>query len=305
MENIARITAHCERKLLEAGESRDCVMHFLSRENGENYLMEEGAFWRICEFVPETVAYNSCEDPEILCAAGRAFGRFQTMLSDFDAALLHETIPDFHNTEKRYLTLDEHIKADEVGRVASVRAELDELERMRPYAIRLCEMLKSGELPLRVTHNDTKINNVLFDAKTGKEKTVIDLDTVMPGLVAYDFGDAIRFGAASAAEDERDLSKMYMDITKFAAFTRGYLETMRPVITARELELLPFAARLMTYECGIRFLTDHLNGDTYFRIHRAGHNLDRARTQFKLVADMEAKDAEMRHIVSELWAWGQ
>ena len=302
MQNISHVTAHCEKKLLDMGESRDRVMHFLSRENGENYYIDGEAFWRVCEFVPGSVAYNASEDPEILCAAGRAFGQFQTMLSDFDASLLYETIPNFHNTRARFETLDAHVKEDVCGRVESVRAELDAVQSMRADALLLCDMLQRGELPLRVTHNDTKINNVLFDAVTGKEKTVIDLDTVMPGLVAYDFGDAIRFAGNRAAEDEPDLSLVSLDMARFAAFARGFVGEVGASLTENERKTLARGAFSITVEQTVRFLDDYICGDVYFKTLYPGHNLVRTRNQLRLAQDVWKHLNEMNAEVERIYA---
>ncbi|MBQ7338454.1 MAG: aminoglycoside phosphotransferase family protein [Clostridia bacterium] len=301
MQNIARITAHCGEKLRAMGESRDRVMHFMVRDNGDNYYIDGDAFWRVCEFVPNTVAYNASEDPAILRAAGRAFGQFQTMLADFDATLLHETIPNFHNTKQRYLTLDEHIKADPVGRVASVRAEIDTLADMREDALRLCDMLERGELPLRVTHNDTKINNVLFDADTGREKTVIDLDTVMPGLVAYDFGDAIRFAGNRSAEDEKDLSLTGLDMERFTAFTEGFVGELAATLTENERRTLALGVFVMTVELAVRFLDDYICGDQYFKLLYPEHNLVRTRCQIRLAQDVWSRLDQMNDVVETIY----
>lgn len=301
MENISRITAHIGEKLTRAGESRDRVMHFLTRKNGENYLIEGDAFWRICEFVPETVAYNACSDPNILRAAGRAFGQFQTMLADFDASLLHETIPDFHNTRARFARLDEHRAADPCGRVKEVEPELALLDSMRAKALRLCDMLEAGELPLRVTHNDTKINNVLFDAATGQGKTVIDLDTVMPGLVAYDFGDAIRFAGNRSAEDEKDLSLTGLDMERFTAFAEGFVGTIAETMTENERKTLSLGVFAMTVELAVRFLDDYICGDVYFKLLYPEHNLVRTRCQLCLARDVDAKRHQMDEIVDRIY----
>ncbi len=301
MENISRITAHIGEKLAAAGESRDRVMHFLSRDNGENFLIDGDAFWRICEFVPETVAYNASEDPDILRAAGRAFGQFQTMLADFDATLLYETIPDFHNTRARYERLDEHRAADPCGRVKEVEAELAVLDAMRADALRLCDMLDAGELPLRVTHNDTKINNVLFDAVTGNEKTVIDLDTVMPGLVAYDFGDAIRFAGNRSAEDEKDLALTGLDMSRFAAFAEGFVGELAEAMTENERKTLALGAFVMTAELAVRFLDDYICGDVYFKLLYPEHNLVRTRCQLRLAQDMLSKMEQMNEIIDGIY----
>ena len=226
-----------------------------------------------------------------------AFGNFQRLLSDFPAHTLYETIPNFHNTPSRFLDFKAAVDRDKLGRAKLAEKEIAfALEREKDTAV-LTNLLKEGKLPLRVTHNDTKLNNILFDASTKKALCIIDLDTVMPGLSHYDFGDSIRFGASTGAEDEKDLSKVELDLSLFEAFTMGYLEGCAGSLTDLETEMLPMGAKLMTYECGIRFLADFLDGDVYFKIHRDGHNLDRARTQFKLVADMEEKWGEMAAIV--------
>ena len=221
-----------------------------------------------------------------------AFGGFQHTLADFPAGTLHETIPNFHNTPDRYRLFRAALASDRCGRAASVEKEIAFVLMREEQAGALQRMRESGELPLRVTHNDTKLNNVMLDAATHRPLCVIDLDTVMPGLAAYDFGDSIRFGAATAAEDERDLSRVSMSLTRFAAFTRGFLCAC-PGLTPRERETLPLGAYTMTLECGMRFLTDYLDGDRYFAVAREGHNLDRARTQLALVADMERKREAM------------
>ena len=221
------------------------------------------------------------------------------MLSDYPAETLYETIENFHNTKLRYATLIKAIEKDVVNRAKDVKQEIDFAIKRYEEVILLVDLLEKGELPLRVTHNDTKFNNVMIDDKTGEGICVIDLDTVMPGLSLYDFGDAIRAGANTGEEDEKDLSKVWMDINLYEQFTKGFLFSAGSSLTKAELLHLPHAAKIMTYECGIRFLTDHLSGDTYFKIHREGHNLDRCRTQFKMVADMEEKFEQMQKIVSE------
>ena len=231
--------------------------------------------------------------------SGVAFGNFQKMLADYPAKTLHETIPNFHNTPSRFRDFQKAVQEDKMGRAASAQEEIAfALARENDTKV-LTDLLKAGELPLRVTHNDTKLNNILFDENTKKAICIIDLDTVMPGLSHYDFGDSIRFGASTGAEDEKDLSKIEMDLALFEAFTKGYLEGCGGSLTEKEIEMLPMGAKLMTYECGIRFLADYLEGDVYFKIHREGHNLDRARTQFKLVKDMEDKWTEMAAIVEK------
>jgi Ser/Thr protein kinase RdoA (MazF antagonist) len=239
------------------------------------------------------------ENEEDFYQSALAFGHFQRLLADYPAETLHETIVDFHNTVKRFGRFEQALKADICKRAASVPEEIRfVLEREKLTHI-LCDMQKSGELPLRVTHNDTKLNNILIDKETGKAICVIDLDTVMPGLSANDFGDSIRFGASTAEEDERDLSKVSCDLHLYELYVKGFIEGCAGALTEKEIEALPMGAILMTFECGIRFLTDYLEGDHYFKIHREGHNLDRARTQFKLVKDMEEKLPQMKAIVEK------
>jgi Ser/Thr protein kinase RdoA (MazF antagonist) len=230
-----------------------------------------------------------------------AFGRFQMLLADFPAETLHETIPEFHNTIDRYRQFKASLEVDPLGRLACVREEVDFVLDHEEVGSTLQKMLRAGELPLRVTHNDTKLNNVLLDRKTRKALCVLDLDTVMPGLSAHDFGDSIRFGAATAAEDEQDLSKMSMDLHMFEVYTRGFLEAATK-LTDKEVEVLPMGALIMTLEVGLRFLKDYIDGDLYFKTAYPEHNLVRARTQIALVADMQRKWEDMNRIVAEVAA---
>ena len=292
MRNIDCVTEHIRTKHPETRS-----LHFHHTADGNNYLMDEDGFWRLSNYVP-SVTFDTCDDLSVVRSAGQAFGDFQMLLSDFDAEQLFYTIPDFHNTRKRYEKLKADRTADPCGRVSEVRDELDWLLSMEDEACSLTDLFNAGKLPLRVTHNDTKINNVLFDEKTHEALVVIDLDTVMPGLSAHDFGDAIRFGASTAAEDETDLSRVSLNLDYFRAFTRGFLEAC-PSLTEEEVKALAQGAYTMTMECGIRFLTDYLMGDKYFSIDRERHNLDRCRTQFKLAEDMERKWNEMEKIVAE------
>ena len=294
MENITAITEFLRQK----AENPRSVLTLVKTLGGESYLRAQAAYWRVLEFTEGTICLQSPETDEDFYQSAIGFGTFQQMLSDFPAEKLHETIPNFHNTPDRYRIFRETFARDPMHRAAKVMPEIEfVLQREKEMSI-LQNALSSGELPLRVTHNDTKLNNVLLDAKTRKALCVIDLDTVMPGSSLYDYGDAIRFGAATAAEDEQNLSKMELDLHLFRVFTRGYIQAC-PGLTEKELEYMPLGAKTLTMECGIRFLTDYLDGDNYFSIHRDGHNLDRARTQFKLVADMEAKWEEMQKIVKE------
>ena len=248
-------------------------------------------------FVEDTVCCQTAETPELFAASGRAFGQFQKLLGGYPAQTLHETIPRFHDTEDRLAKLKAAVAADKLGRAGACRAEIDfALAREADCSVAL-QALRDGKLPLRVTHNDTKLNNVLMDKTTGEGVCIIDLDTVMPGLAINDFGDSIRFGANHSAEDERDLSKVNLDVGLFEAYAKAFLEGAGGTLTPAEIEYLPWGAKLMTLECGIRFLTDYLEGDTYFHTSREGQNLDRCRTQFKLVGDMEAHWDELGAIV--------
>ena len=300
MQNIDKITLHIARKLEEMGKSRDCVIHFAHRENGNNYYVMGEDFWRAYEYVPNTVTFNSCDDLDKLRSAGKAFGEFQTMLADFDASELFETIPNFHNTRNRIELLMLHAEEDSFGVVAEVADELSRIKAYTPLAVRLNELLDANEIPLRVTHNDTKINNVLFDKDTGEAKTVIDLDTVMPGLVAHDFGDAVRFAANTAAEDEPDLSLVSLDVAKFRAFAEGFIPEISSDLTSAELNTLALGAFTMALELSVRFLDDYITGNRYFKPHYDGHNLVRARSQLALADDIYSKLDELNSIVLEL-----
>ena len=294
MENVGAVTQY----LRERAEDPHEVLNFIPADTGVYYHIDEaGEYWRCYEFA-DGICLEAPESDTDFYESAIAFGRFQEMLREFPAETLHETIPLFHNTTNRYRIFRKALQDDLAGRAAGVPDDIRFALDREQEAGTLCSLLDSGELPLRVTHNDTKLNNVLLDAATRQALCVIDLDTVMPGSSLYDFGDSIRFGAATAAEDEKDLSKMEMSLDRFRVFTRGYVRAC-PGLTAKELELLPMGAKTMTMECGVRFLTDYLDGDHYFAVHREGQNLDRCRTQFKLVADMEKKWDEMRKIVEE------
>ena len=294
MENITAVTEFLRTKT----DDPRSVLTLVKTHDGASYLHAQDAYWRVYDFVEDSICLQLPETDEDFYQSAVGFGTFQQLLTDFPAAKLHETIPNFHNTPDRYRALLETLERDPMHRAAQVQPEIEfALARQAEMSV-IQNALTAGELPLRVTHNDTKLNNVLLDAKTRKALCVIDLDTVMPGSSLYDFGDSIRFGAATAAEDEKNLSKMEMSLDRFRVFTRGYVRAC-PGLTAKELELLPMGAKTMTMECGVRFLTDYLDGDHYFAVHRNGQNLDRARTQFKLVADMEKKWDEMQKIVAE------
>lgn len=259
----------------------------------------QGDYWRAYKFIEGATSYDQVETPEDFYQSAVSFGNFQRLLADYPAETLHETIVGFHDTKARFATFKKAVEEDVCGRAASVQKEIDFVLAHEDVANVFGDMLANGELPLRVTHNDTKLNNIMIDDKTGKGICVIDLDTVMPGLAMNDFGDSIRFGASTAAEDEQDLSKVSCDMELFDVYAKGFIEGCGGKLTQKEIEMMPMGAKVMTFECGMRFLTDHLQGDTYFKIHRENHNLDRCRTQFKLVEDMEAKWDTMQEIIKK------
>ena len=301
MENIANVTDYLRNKIKEAGGDPDReTLTVIKTKNGANYYKaSDGGSYRIYKFIDKAVSYNKVENPMQFYNAAKSFGRFAMFLDKYPAETLHETIVDFHNTPVRYEQLDAAIKADPKGRVAEVKEEIEFAMARREEAGKVVRAIAEGKIPVRVTHNDTKLNNVMLDEKTGEGVCVVDLDTVMPGSLLYDFGDALRFGASSAAEDETDLSKVWFDMELYEAFAKGYLEETGAILTETEREYLPFSAKLLTLECGIRFLADYINGDTYFKIHKEKHNLDRARNQFKLVLDMESKMDDMAKVVDK------
>ncbi|MBQ8579841.1 MAG: aminoglycoside phosphotransferase family protein [Oscillospiraceae bacterium] len=299
MQNIIGVTEFLRKKAVQAGGDPDREsLTVLRPKNGRNYYTDsQGGAWRVTLYIAGSCCYQTADTPELFEASAKAFGRFQRMLCDYPADTLFETIPHFHDTEDRLDKLKAAIAAAPSELAGECRAEIDfALAREADCSV-ACRALREGVLPLRVTHNDTKLNNVLLDSETGQGLCVIDLDTTMPGLSIHDFGDSIRFGANHCAEDEQDLGKVNFDIELYEAYTRGFLEGAAGCLSQAELEYLPWGARLMTLECGIRFLTDYLQGNTYFRIHYPRQNLDRCRTQFKLVQDMEEQFAQMRHIV--------
>lgn len=301
MENVVNITEYLRKVILSQGGDPDReTLNVVRTLDGASYYEDENhSFWRVFLFIEDTLCLEMAESPDDFYDSGAALGNFQRMLADYPAEKLHETIPDFHNTPSRFLAFQRAVQEDKLGRAVQAKPEIAfALARRKDTAV-LTELLKAGKLPLRVTHNDTKLNNILFDKTTKKALCIVDLDTVMPGLSLYDYGDSIRFGASTGAEDEPDLSKIELDLTLFEAFTRGFLEGCAGSLTPEEIRLLPMGAKLMTYECGIRFLADFLEGDSYFKIHRENHNLDRARTQLKLVADMEKKWEQMAEIVKK------
>lgn len=294
MENVSAVTDFLRKTLKCPRET----LHFIrTDENLRYYLDENNDCWRCYEFT-DGICLEAPESEEDFYQSAIAFGRFQEMLSDFPAETLHETIPMFHNTINRYRLFKEALDVDRVGRAITIADEVDFIMDREEEAGTICNLLESGELPLRVTHNDTKINNVLLDKTTRKALCVLDLDTVMPGSSLYDYGDSIRFGAATAAEDEKDISKMHLNLDLFRVYTAGYLAACHS-LTEKEIELLPMGAKIITLELAIRFLTDYLDGDRYFKTAYHDHNLVRARTQLRLVADMERKWDEMKAIVAQ------
>ena len=300
--NIARVTEYLRGIIAaEGGDPERETLTLVPTVDGKPFAYDEdGELWRMYLFIEGTISRDLPDTPELFALSGAAFGRFQRQMGGFPAASLVESIPDFHNTPARYAQLMDAVARNEAGRLDEVGEELAFCRKYEREVHTLLDALAAGEIPLRVTHNDTKLNNVLLDAQTGRGVCVIDLDTVMPGLAAYDFGDSIRFGANTAEEDEQDLSKVSLSLPMFEAFARGFLSEAGQVMGRREIELLPMGAKLMTLECGMRFLADYLNGDKYFRIHRPGHNLDRAHTQFALVRSMEENWDAMQEIVRKI-----
>ena len=303
MENIVNVTEYL-RKKIEAygGDVTRETMTVVKTRDGENlYQADENNFFRMYTFVEDTVTYETVENPVQLYHAGKAFGKFQKMLDSFPADKLYETIPDFHNTGKRYSNLVNAIEKDPMDRVKELSEEIGFCRERRDETYVLTGKTVIGDLPLRVTHNDTKLNNILFDMTTNEPICIVDLDTVMPGLSLYDFGDAIRFGANTAAEDEKDVSKVSLDLNLYEQYVRGFLTSAGNSLVSEEVKLLPFSAKMMTLECGMRFLTDYIDGDVYFKIHYPDHNLVRCHTQFALVKDIEAKFEEMMQITAKAY----
>jgi len=294
MENIDKVTSHIRRK-----NSEKPTLHFHHTDAGTNFVFDsDGGFWRVMNCI-DSVTFDSCVDLDVIENTGRAFGEFQVQFSDFDGSTLNETIKDFHNTVKRLDTLFADAESDPVGRAASVEAELDWIGSVRELAGSLWREFERGAFPVRVTHNDTKSNNVLFDKDTLLPLVVIDLDTVMPGLAMYDFGDAVRFIANSAEEDEADLSKVSFDVDKFRAFCKGYIGEVKATLTPAEIDSMVLGAFAITVELASRFLDDYVMGDTYFRTKYQGHNLVRARCQIHLAKDILAKRDALEGIVKE------
>ena len=293
MRNVSAVTCFLAQ---QDPDPRSCLHLVPTNDGADFYRDDSGEYWRVYDFVENSICLQAPESPEDFYQSAVAFGRFQNQLRDFSADTLCETIPNFHNTPDRYRKFRLAMEADPVGRLSSVEEEVRFLLRREEEAGRLQHMRERGELPLRVTHNDTKLNNVMLDEVSREALCVIDLDTVMPGLVAYDFGDSVRFGASTAAEDEKDLSKVEMSLELYEIYARGFVPACGG-LTCAEIESLPLGAKTMTLENGMRFLTDYLEGDHYYHISRPEHNLDRCRTQLKLVSDMERKWDRMMEII--------
>lgn len=295
MENIEHIITFLKEKIIARGGDpmRETLTLVPLKSGGTYYMDDNDDAWRMYHFVSDTLSYDLPENPEIFREAAAAFGGFQLLLDDYPADTLYETIPHFHDTPARVQQLKDAIARDVIGRAKNVQTEIDFVLHREPFTHILVDQLADGKVPLRVTHNDTKLNNVLLDAATKQGICVIDLDTVMPGLCAYDFGDAIRFGGNTALEDEKDLSKVTLSLSMFAAYAEGYLEKAALILNDAEVDSLALGSKMMTLECGMRFLADYINGDTYFHTAYPDHNLVRARNQFRLVEHMEAHMDEM------------
>ena len=300
MENICGVTRHLREKILAAGgdPARETLNVIPTLSGAACHLDAEGGAWRAYDFVEDTIYLQQVGSEADFRTVAETLGKFQNQLADYPASTLHETIARFHDTPNRYANFEKTLAADALGRAKDIAPEVAFIHAREKDCHTLLDLLAAGEIPLRVTHNDTKINNVLIDAATGKGICVIDLDTVMPGLSAYDFGDSIRTGANDCAEDEPDQSKVHFDLHLYEVFAKGYLSTAGASMSSAEKKSLAWGAKLMTLECGIRFLTDYLEGDHYFHTARPDHNLDRARTQFTLVRQMEEVFGQMLEIVS-------
>jgi Ser/Thr protein kinase RdoA (MazF antagonist) len=294
MRNIELVTAHLRRKIADPRG----VLCLVPTHDDMHYAVEDETYWRVYDLVYDSVCYQTATEA-LFFETAVAFGRFQNQLADFPAEQLVETIPHFHDTPARFAAFLHAVENNASSRRAMVEREIDFAMGQEAFTHTLTDLQASGDLPLRVTHNDTKINNVLFDAATNKALCIVDLDTVMPGLSVNDFGDAIRFGASTAVEDERDLSRVHFDLGLYETYVRGYLSTCGESLTKTEIEMLPVGAKMMTLECGMRFLADHIAGDVYFHISREQQNLDRARTQFQLVREMDQHWDDMRRIVAD------
>lgn len=303
MSNVVRVTTHLRKKLEEMNAdniTRRCLTIVPTRDGGSFYRDPEGNFWRTFVFVEGVQTFESVQSPKQAYEAGKAFGTFQSLLVDLPGERLHDTIPDFHNSRKRFDALKQAVEDDHFNRAQDAAPEIEFALRREGMVDVILNAMTKGKIPERITHNDTKFNNVMLDIQTGEAMCVVDLDTVMPGCALYDFGDIVRTATSPTLEDELDLRKVRMQMPMFEAITKGYMSAAGKFLNATERSLIAFAGKLITFTIGLRFLTDFLNGDTYFRIHRPGHNLDRCRTQFKLVQSIEEQEEEMQKFVAEL-----
>lgn len=298
MENIDKITRHLKNKTIEnnGNPSRE-VLKIIKTKDNKLLFNDSDKYWRAYSFIENATAYEKCENPNLFYNSAKAFGKFHNLLGDFDASVLHETIKDFHNTKKRYDDFLVAVKENKANRFSLAKEEIDFIINREKECDKIINLINSYDIPLRVTHNDTKLNNIMMDNETNEGICVLDLDTVMPGTVLFDFGDSIRFGASTASEDEKDLNKVSIDLNLFEEYTKGYLSETKNILTKCEINNLVFATKLITLEQAIRFLTDYLNGDTYYPVKYDNHNLVRARTQIKLVKEIEEKFDIMQEIV--------
>ncbi len=302
MDNIVRVTEYVREniKKMQLSTRRFVLRAFMTKKEGKPYFIDNnGEYWRAYRYIENSITYDSCDDLDIIERSGEAFGRFQNCLDGFDANSLYIPLEDFHNTPKRYLRLYQVVALDPESRVESVKADINELKALEKDASIIQQYLDKGEIPLRVTHNDTKCNNVTFDKTTGEALAVLDLDTVMPGAVAYDFGDAIRFIANTCLEDDPDTDKVKLDLNKYEAFAKGFLSQLKDKLLPIEKLTLNLGVLTMATELAVRFLTDYVNGDKYFKTNYPGHNLDRARNQIALAKDILAKQEEMDEIIKK------
>ncbi|MCF7668448.1 MAG: aminoglycoside phosphotransferase family protein [Verrucomicrobia bacterium] len=303
MDNILRVTRHLRAKLTNStfNDITRRTLTVIPAIDGNPYFQDdENDYWRTYIFLEGVQTFEAVQSPKQAFQAGKAFGEFQQMLSDLPGKRLNETIPDFHNSRKRFNTFAKAVQNDKCNRARYAKKEIDFALANEPLVDVLLDAHKKGKIPERITHNDTKFNNVMLDMESGRQMCVIDLDTVMPGLIHYDFGDMVRTTTSPTVEDEIDLSKVHMDMKMFEALARGYTEAANGFITKQEKALLAFAGKLITFTIGLRFLADYLNGDIYFRVHRPGHNLDRCRTQFKLVESIARQEDKMRKFIDSL-----
>jgi hypothetical protein len=303
MKNVMRVTTHIRKKLEASGlpdVTRRSLIVIPTRDGRSYYQNKEREVWRTFVFVEGVETHEAVQTPQQAFQAGKAFGEFQSLLVDLPGERLVETIPDFHHTRRRFGALQETIRNDHYNRAIQARAEIEFVLKHEPIVDVILNSMAKGKIPERITHNDTKFNNVMLDVLTGDAMCIVDLDTVMPGCALYDFGDMVRTTTSPTLEDEQDLKKVRMQMPMFKKLAQGYLSTAGTFLTPAERELIAFSGKLITFEIGMRFLTDFLSGDSYFRTHRPGHNLDRCRTQFKLVESIERQEAAMQKFVDGL-----